>query len=189
MALLSIKKRKEFFKKIGLGDYTASSILILQKRYFPRKKDHDGIYGKDTDILLRHVVNCFDVPDFIPEEFCCECGGMYCTGYPTWIRYKTVSFMQKIRNYVGRPVYITSGLRCKKQNQIDGGISSSKHMTGTAVDYFIPNMTFNLKDRKDLINIIKKWDNHDYSYCNGYDSNGDNRIAKTMGTSIHTQTK
>ena len=189
MTLLTIKKRKELFKKIGLGEYNEDNILKLQKKYFPRKKDHDSIYGNDTDILLRHVSNCYDVPNFTPDEFMCDCGGKYCTGYPTWMRIKTLKFMQRIRTYVGKPIFITSGVRCKRQNKIVGGDSNSKHLMGVAVDYYIPSITFNLKGRKDLINVIRKWDDHDWSYCNGYESGGEYRYSSTMGTSIHTQTK
>lgn len=189
MALLSVKKRKEYFKLLGLGEYNEKSILKLQKMYFSRKMDHDGVYGFNTDVLLRHVANCHEVPNFEPEEFKCDCGGKYCTGYPTWMRLKTLKFIQRIRAYTGKPVYIESGVRCKTQNIVVGGVRNSKHLYGTAVDYRIPHITFNLSGRKQLINTIREWKDHDWSYCNGYESGGEYRYSSTMGTSIHTQTK
>ena len=189
MALLSIKKRKEYFKKIGLGEYNQQNILKLQKMYFKRKVDQDSIYGFDTDTLLRHVVNCAEVRNFSPEEFKCACGGKYCTGYPDRMRLKSLQFIQRIRDYTGKPVVVTSGLRCKQQNKIDGGVQNSKHLTGHAVDYYINGITNNLSGRKKLIEIIKYWDGHDYSYCWGYDSNGNLIHNPNMGNAIHTQTK
>lgn len=189
MALLTIKKRKEYFKKIGLGEYNTESIRKLQQMYFKRKMDIDGVYGFDTDTLLRHVVNCSDVRNFSPEEFKCACGGKYCTGYPDRMRLKTLKFIQRIRDYTDRPVHITSGLRCKMQNRIDGGVANSRHLTGQAVDYYIEKTTTNLSGRKLLIDIIRNWDDHDYSYCNGYDSKRIKIINPNMGNAIHTQTK
>ena len=81
MALLSLKKRKEFFKALNLGEYNREYILKLQRKYFIRQKDIDGIYGRDTDILLRHVYNVLMYSEnFTPDEFRCECGGKYCSG-------------------------------------------------------------------------------------------------------------
>ena len=188
MALLTIKKRKEYFKLLGLGEYNDKNILKLQKKYFCRKMDHDSIYGFDTDKLLRHIVNCAEVRNFEPEEFKCECGGKYCTGYPVQMKLTTLKFMQRIRDYTGKPVFVTSGLRCKKYNKEIDGASNSKHLVGQAVDYYIPSITFNLAERKDLINIIRKWKDHDWSYCNGYESGGEPKYSSTMGISIHTQT-
>ena len=163
--------------------------MKLQKKYFKRKVDLDGIYGFDTDKLLRHVWNCSKVRNFSPEEFRCDCGCTYCTGYPDYMKLATLKFMQRIRDYTGKPVIVTSGLRDKTQNRIDGGVSYSKHLTGRAVDFYIAGLTNTLEGRKKLINTIKKWDNHDYSYCNGWDSLEDKRYSSTMGNAIHVQTK
>ena len=189
MALLTLKQRKEYFNALGLGEYTKANILKFQKKYFTRKIDQDGIYGNNTDKLLRHVYNCLQVRNFAPLEFKCDCGGKYCTGYPDYMKLTTLKFMQRIRDYVGKPVTVTSGLRCRTQNRIDGGVANSKHLTGKAVDYYIAGITISLSGRKKLINTIKKWDNHDYSYCDGWDSDEDKRYSSTMGTAIHTQTK
>ena len=79
--------------------------------------------------------------------------------------------------------------RCKYENTQSGGVRNSKHLTGYAVDYYIKGVTDSKSGRKKHINIIKKWLNHDYSYGNGYDSNGYNRTSVTMGNAVHTQVK
>lgn len=191
MALLSIGKRKKFFSEIGLGEYNKGNILKLQKKYFIRKKDIDGIYGKDTDALLRHIVNVHNAcKNFTPEEFKCDCGGEYCTGYPTRMREKTLKFAQSIRDKYGKPMIITSGLRCKGRNsELSGSVKESKHMSGMAFDWYMSGITDTLTARKLTINTIKKMKNHDYSYGNGIDSLGYNRSASYMGNALHTQTK
>lgn len=191
MALLSIKKRKEFFKALGLGEYNKENITKFQKRYFFRKRDIDGIYGKDTDTLLRHVYNVLMYSEnFAPSEFKCDCGGRYCTGYPDRMRAKMVKLAQEIRTFYGRPMIVTSGLRCRKRNnELSGSSSESKHLKGSAVDYYIAGRTDTLTARRLTIHTIKHFKNHGYSYGNGVDSDGKNRYAPYMGNAIHTQIK
>lgn len=189
MALLSVDKRKEYFKKLGLGEYNEANIKKLQKKYL-RAKDIDGKYGIDTDRLLRHVYNCSTVKDFKPEEFKCECGGRYCTGYPSYMKRVELNNLQSIRDHYGKPITVTCGLRCKPyNNSLRGSIPNSKHLTGYAADIYIPGVTDKLSGRKAAINWIRKLPNHNYTYGNGYNSNGVNGLsAGYMGNCIHTDT-
>ena len=189
MALLSITRRKKYLKFLGYQIYNADSIKRFQAEYFTRPIDIDGIYGNDTDILLRHVYNVKSsgIKNFRPQEFRCPCGK--CTGYPDRMKDKTLLFMQRIRDYYNKPVQVTSALRCKYENAQSGGVKNSKHLTGYAVDYYIKGVTDSKSGRKKHINIIKKWLNHDYSYGNGYDSNGYSRYSTSMGNAVHTQVK
>lgn len=186
MALLTTEKRKAYFKKLGLGEYNEANIKKLQKKYM-RKKDVDGVYGTDTDRVLRHVYNCSLVKDFEPEEFKCECGGKYCTGYPTYMKQVELKNLQEIRTHFGKSMKITSGMRCKAyNNSLRGSIPNSKHTTGYAADYYIAGVTDALDGRKKVIKYAKSLDNHGYSYCNGYNSNGVGLSAPYMGLCIHT---
>ena len=54
-----------------------------------RKQDVDGEWGINSDNALRHVYNVrryTKSDNFSPEEFKCECGGKYCTGYPSYMK-------------------------------------------------------------------------------------------------------
>ena len=85
MALLKLEQRKEYFKTLGLGEYNEENIKAVQKKYMLRKSDADGVYGTNTDNLLRHLMNChlyLDPDNFRPEEFRCGCNGRHCCGYP-----------------------------------------------------------------------------------------------------------
>lgn len=189
MALLTLAKRKEYFKYLGLGEYNKTNILKLQKKYFTRKKDCDGLYGQNTDYLLRHVYNVKRVcTNFTPEEFKCECGGRYCTGYPVQMKATELYNLQTIRTHYGKPMRITSGLRCRGyNNSLRGSVKNSKHMTGFACDFYIPGVTDSLSGRKSLIAYLKKLPHFDYAYSNGWCSLGYGFKASYMGNAVHMQ--
>lgn len=196
MALLTLEKRKEYFKYLGLGDYNKSNILKMQKKYMLRKEDCDGIYGKDTDSLLRHLRNVkkyCNPKNFKPEEFRCGCNGKYCCGYPTRMKAKELAHLQKIRTHFGRPMIITSGLRCDKYNAEVNGIRSSRHKAGYAADFYIAGLTDTLSGRKKVIRYARKLKNHNYSYCNGVYAYSTGvlhkKSAPAMGNAVHTDTK
>lgn len=195
--MLSIKERQRLLKGIGLyndkidgieGKNTKKAYLTLQKRYFTRKKDIDGYYGKDTENLLLCVYRVLTyTKNFRPEEFKCGCGGKYCTGYPVALDINLLKYVQKQRDRDGA-MNITSGLRCEKYNASVGGIRGSKHTQGKAIDFY-NNKTKTLAGRKPIIdwyatNCLKMY----YSYCNGYARFKFRReypSVISMGTSIH----
>ena len=67
--MLTVKKRKEYLKYIGLykgkidnkvNKEYKEAILKLQKKYFP-KSEQDGKYGNNTEILL---INAYRVKKY-----------------------------------------------------------------------------------------------------------------------------
>lgn len=188
MALLTEAKRKEYLKYLGYT-YDEKGIKALQKKYL-RKKDVDGIYGTDTDRLLRHVYNVTKhTKNFAPEEFKCECGGKYCTGYPSWMKKVELVNLQSIRDHYGKPMTVTCGLRCKTYNsKLKGSISNSKHLSGYACDFYMKGVTDTLRNRKAAIKYIKTLPNHNYTYGNGINSKGIKVSASYMGNALHTDT-
>ena len=187
MALLPVKTRQTYFKKLGLGEYNAENIRKLQKKYL-RPQDVDGIYGTDTDNLLRHVYNCSLVKNFKPEEFRCPCGK--CTGYPTRMKQVELNHIQTIRSHYGKPMKITSGLRCKYENKRVGGVSNSGHLTGYAVDFYMEGVTDTVPNRNKALAYIKTLPNHKFTYgAHMVDSDGAYREASGMGNAMHTETK
>lgn len=189
MALLSIEERARYFRELGLGDYNEANIRALQKKYF-KSKDVDGKYGTNTDNLLRHIYNVYKyTTNFAPEEFKCECGGKYCTGYPTYMKSIQLINLQDIRTHYGKPMKITSGMRCKKYNSVIGGsIANSKHLTGQATDFYMAGVTDTLANRKASIKWMKKLPNTTYIYGNGINSNGASVKAPYMGNALHYDT-
>ena len=190
MALLSVEKRKQYFKYLGLGEYNKANIEKFQKKAFTRKSDIDGVYGTNTDRALRHFRNVKKyAPNFKPEEFKCECGGRYCTGYPSWMKKVELENLQNIRNHYKKPMIVTCGLRCRPyNNSLAGSISNSKHLSGYATDFYMSGVTDTLANRKAAIRWIKTLPNHGYTYGNGYNSNGVAIRAAYMGNALHTDT-
>lgn len=191
MALLTKATRKKWLKQIGLGEYNKANILKFQKMAFSDKKEHDGVYGKNTDIALRHwhhVRTYTKADNFSPEEFRCPCG--HCTGYPTWMRVNALKHVQTIRSYYSKPMTITSGLRCQYENdRLSGSSKDSAHIKGKAVDFYMPGVTDTLEHRRAAINYIKRLKNHSYSYGNGISSTGAHVSAPNMGNAVHTETR
>jgi uncharacterized protein YcbK (DUF882 family) len=54
-----------------------------------------------------------------------------------------VNVMQPLRNYVGKPIIITSGYRSIGLNAKVGGVPNSQHLNGQACDFVIQGMTIN----------------------------------------------
>jgi uncharacterized protein YcbK (DUF882 family) len=69
------------------------------------------------------------------SEFKCK---HYCNGYPVNVKKKLITALTKIRVHFGKPVYITSGLRCRKYNSTLRHASAlSLHLTGGAADFYV----------------------------------------------------
>jgi len=189
--MLSIRARQTRLKALGLytgtvdgieGTKTKAAYKTLQDKHFLRKSDRDGLYGKNTDILLQCAYNVLKyAPNFALEEFRCQCGGKHCTGYPAVLNIQMLKNVQSTRRQFG-PTTITSGLRCAKHNASQGGASASRHMSGKAVD--IKNTTSKTESgRKKIMAHWKTLKNSRYTYCNIGGSH------PNMATSVHMDVK
>lgn len=190
MALLTVAERKAIFKELGLT-YNTANITALQKKYMWRKSDVDGIYGPNTDNMLRTVYNTLKyTKNFDPKEFRCECGGRYCCGFPSYMKPHELTLIQDIRDHWGRPITVTCGLRCAVYNRkLNGSIANSKHMTGQAIDFYQRGVTDTLANRKKALKWIKTRPFFTYGYGNGINSYGYAVRASYMGNALHVDTK
>ena len=190
--LLTVKKRQTYLKAIGLyegkidgkqNDATKKAYLKLQKKYFTRKSDIDGKYGKDTDILLRNAYRVHKwTKNFKLEEFKCGCGGKYCTGYPVVLNPHLLNNIQTLRNKYGA-MTITSGMRDTKHNaSLVGSSATSRHLKGKAVDFVCADSK-TLAGRKKIMAEFKRLPNFHYTYCN------ENGNHPNMGNAIHIDVK
>lgn len=191
MALLSEDKRKEYFATLGLGEYNKENIQALQKKYMARKRDVDGVYGQNTDNLLRTLYNVKKyTKNFKAEEFKCECNGKHCCGYPTYMKPVELMHIQTIRDHYGKPITVTCGMRCSGYNkELNGSIQNSLHLSGNAIDFYQKGVTDTLANRKASIKYIKTLPNHHYTYGNGINSYGASVSASYMGNALHTDTQ
>lgn len=113
-----------------------------------------GICDEKTDELLKTAVfngkfkpsasssssGSYTAKYFRREEFACRCG-RHCNGYPVEPDAELLEVLDEIRETVGLPVYVNSGIRCKLHNANEGGASNSRHLYGDAADIRCPGKT------------------------------------------------
>lgn len=189
--MLSVRGRQSYLKALGfyigkvdgiVGDKTQKAYAALQDKYFTRKEDKDGIYGKNTDKLLQNAYRVsLYCQNFKLEEFKCQCGGKYCTGYPEILDAQLLANVQHVRDQFGSTV-ITSGMRCSKHNSKVGGSLLSRHKSGKAVD-LKGAYTKTESGRKDVMAFWKTMPRQRYTYCN-ISGNYPN-----MGSAVHVDVK
>ena len=76
-----------------------------------------------------------DTKNFKRSEFACPCCGENGT------KDELIEALQELRDYLGYPIIVTSGYRCKKHNTKVGGVSNSQHMTGIAADIHVAEIS------------------------------------------------
>lgn len=188
--MLSVRNRQSYLKYLGfydgkvdgiVGDKTKGAYFALQEKYFSGD-DIDGKYGKNTDKLLQNAYRVsLYCKNFRLEEFKCQCGGKYCTGYPAILDIKLLGNVQSTRDKYG-PTVISSGLRCSKHNSKVGGSWTSRHKSGKAVD-IVGAYTKTESGRKDVMAFWKTLPGQRYTYCNI----GGN--YPNMGNAVHGDVK
>lgn len=132
----------------AIGTNTTAAIKAFQSA---ERLTADGIAGELTVQALKNAVandrfcaqksDTTDTGDFWGgiryfrrEEFRCKCGGKYCDGFPAEPAEETVKMADEIRHRAGVPLNVNSGLRCETWNAMQGGVATSLHRTGRAVD-------------------------------------------------------
>ena len=113
---------------------------------------------------------------FRKVEFKCGCGGRWCNGYNgKEINKDLLDILEAIRYKFGKPVLITSGVRCQRYNDsLKGSIKNSVHRLGGAADIYIAGVTDTAAGRKKV---------RDYAYECGakYSYYG----TANMGNAVH----
>lgn len=133
----------------------------------------DGIVGSKTWSKLRIAKDSWDdIKYFKREEFKCKCGR--CNGFPVEPNMRMVRLMDNIRGYYGKPITITSGVRCAAHNKEVGGISNSEHLKGKAADFYIPGQNDTAAGRNKVVSKAKSM-GAAYSYAN----------TAGMGNAVH----
>ena len=73
--------------------------------------------------------------NFNREEFACPCCGK------DDIKIMLIIKLQELRDKIGSPILITSGVRCKKYNRKINGFVNSPHLSGGAADIQVSGMS------------------------------------------------
>lgn len=75
-----------------------------------------------------------DIHFFTRAECRCKCGGQFCNGYPAEMAEETMRMADEIRRRAGVPLKNNSALRCPQWNTHEGGVATSLHQYGQAID-------------------------------------------------------
>ena len=88
------------------------------------------------------------------------------------LRALCLEVLEPLRRHLDRPVVISSGYRCKKLNQLVGGVRTSQHMTGEAADIAAPLLDINGKklSPSQSLSLLSDWmdwiiDNTQFDQC------------------------
>lgn len=101
------------------GRMTQSALLQAVGSGWQRPMQHSGTFWEK-------------IAYFTKEEFRCPCGK--CGGFPAEPAEAMVQALDAIRQRLGVPVTVTSGIRCISHNAEVGGVNNSRHLTGDAAD-------------------------------------------------------
>ena len=85
---------------------------------------------------------------FTKEEFDCQCK---CGNGDVIISEKLVYELETVREYYGKPMRITSGIRCLAHNRKIGSRDTSSHIKGLAADISCTDMGTRLELVKRLL--------------------------------------
>lgn len=112
---------------------------------------------------------------FNKNEFKCRCKGKYCKGYPNEVSIYLLNALINIRKHFGGRVVITSGLRCKSWNKLQGGVKNSYHTKGKAADIIVYDKNGKIVLQRKVKAYAKKQKYFHYSYYG----------TKNMGKATH----
>lgn len=143
----------------------------------------DGIAGEQTQIRLKDAVwqDRFAEDNTVPSSgqppdktgtfwdsikyftrdepyIACPCGR--CGGFPVEPAEKLMRLADAVREDAGKPMVPSSTVRCDAHNAEVGGVATSRHRLGHAMDFVIPGMTAN-----QILTIVRKQKNVVYFYA------------------------
>lgn len=133
----------------------------------------DGVCGAETEKAMKHAV-CYGMPAkkedtptsgdfwdsikyFRKAEFRCKCG---CGASD--MEEKLVRTADKVREYFGSPITVSSGRRCAKHNASASvnGVSNSRHLSGKAMDFCVRGLSASM-----VLDYVQKLPEIRYAYA------------------------
>lgn len=139
----SVQATKDFQAAEGLevdgipGKLTQAALLdAVAKGRFKQDDAQPDSGNTDTQALWWN-----DIKYFTRAEFRCKCGGKYCNGFPAEPQEGMVRAIDNVREHFCKAFTPNSGVRCPTHNANVGGVSTSRHLYGKAVDFHVPGKT------------------------------------------------
>lgn len=105
----------------------------------------DGIWGFSTQKKAQDLLWTVQATEhFHMSEFACETnveGTVHdegCNGWPEIMNITFLNLLEDLRNKIGEPIHITSGVRCQTFNDsLSGSAVDSYHRLGRAADMYV----------------------------------------------------
>lgn len=153
---MTIKQKQHLLAYLGCYTGVVDGIWGQKSEEATRKfqrdfmEQEDGIFGRQTEDRILQVIANREEPEqretteeaywpgiqyFTRREFACRCGN--CGGYPAEPEVLLVQLAERIRRHFGKPVLVSSGVRCAAHNAAVGGVSNSRHLLGKAMDFCV----------------------------------------------------
>lgn len=132
--------QSDFSKRLAVdgifGEKTSSLLMyIVKKSQEILGVEVDGLAGNETNKAHNEFRN---IKYFKRSEFTCECG----CGF-NHIDIRLVKILDSIREHFGKPLIITSGVRCVSFNRKVGGVTNSFHIKNKASDFYVQGVNVN----------------------------------------------
>lgn len=128
-----------------------------------------GIFDQATEAKIKSVIANDEAPApanfwdgikyFKREEFKCKCG-KYCDGYPVEMSEELIRVADRVRDHFGKPMIVSSGVRCERHNANVGGVSGSRHKLGKAMDFRVDGFS-----ASSVLEYVQKQPQIRYSYA------------------------
>lgn len=99
----------------------------------------DGDFGPETERAILEAIYqgnsgiWDDIRHFSRGEFSCRCGR--CGGFPAEMDLTLLRQADDLRERLGVPIHVSSGVRCNSHNIAVGGVANSRHLAGKAMDF------------------------------------------------------
>lgn len=95
---------------------------------------------KTADEGTGATTGAFRAKHFTRQEFACPCGR--CGGFPVEPQEALVRLADDVREDIGLPVILSSGVRCQAHNdELPNSVPNSRHVRGKAMDFCVPGKT------------------------------------------------
>lgn len=140
----------------GIAGSKTQAALLAAVAYVP-PDDNNGTVGTSGGAGANWWS---DIKYFTRDEpyIACPCGR--CGGFPVEPAEKLMRLADAVREAAGRPMVPTSTVRCDAHNAEVGGVPTSRHKLGHAMDFVIPGLT-----AAHILAIVRRQKNVVYCYA------------------------